>query len=68
MFLADAAPSGSGLAIVGIILLVFLAICLAVFVLVVRFILRRIRGKKEEGPPPAPPRPPEEQNLPGAPD
>lgn len=44
--LADAAPTGAGLAIVGLILLAFLALVLAVVILVARFIVRRVRGRK----------------------
>jgi hypothetical protein len=46
MTLADAAPSGAGLAIVGIILLVFLAICIALVTLVVRAVVRRLRRSR----------------------
>lgn len=42
--LADAAPTGAGLAIVGVILLAFLAICVAVLFFGVRFIVRRVRN------------------------
>jgi hypothetical protein len=41
--LADAAPTGTGLAIVGVILLVFVAVSLAALILVIRFFVRRAR-------------------------
>lgn len=61
MLLADAAPSGAGLAIVGVIFLVFIAVCLGVVVLLVRLFLKRRKG---QGPPPAPPVPPAETDVP----
>lgn len=47
--LADAAPTGTGLAIVGVILLAFLLICIAVLALVVRFVVRRVRASRQPG-------------------
>ena len=41
--LADAAPSGAGLAIVGVILLALFLIFLAIVVLGIRFVIRRVR-------------------------
>ncbi|HEX8004097.1 MAG TPA: hypothetical protein VF519_15520 [Mycobacteriales bacterium] len=41
--LADAAPTGAGLAIVGVILLAFVAIVIAAVFFSVRFLLRRGR-------------------------
>ena len=47
--LADAAPTGAGLAIVGVILLVFFAICLLVAFFVIRGLVRLARrGRKDE--------------------
>ena len=45
--LADAAPTGAGLAIVGVILLAFLGISIAVLVLIVRFVVRRVRANRQ---------------------
>jgi hypothetical protein len=58
--LADAGPNGSGLAIIGVIFLVFILVCLGAVILVIRFILRR---RHRLGPPPAPPKAPEEEHL-----
>lgn len=55
LLLADAAPTGAGLAIVGIILLVMLAMAIAavvVLVLVIRWIVRR--NRTPAGPPMSP--------------
>ncbi|MDQ1438193.1 MAG: hypothetical protein QOK43_1822 [Acidimicrobiaceae bacterium] len=60
MFLADAAPSGSGFAIIGVIFLVFILVCLGLVALLVRFFLRR---RHRHDPPPAPPKSPEEEDL-----
>ncbi|HEX2040027.1 MAG TPA: hypothetical protein VHF47_09895 [Acidimicrobiales bacterium] len=53
LLLADAAPTGTGLAIVGVILLAFLVIALAIVVFVIvkvrRFFLRRNRPVTEGG-------------------
>ena len=43
MLLADAAPQGAGLAIVGAILLAFLAICFLIAFFIIRFIVRAWR-------------------------
>jgi len=43
VLLADAAPTGAGLAIVGAILLAFLAICILIAFFVIRFIVRAWR-------------------------
>jgi len=51
LLLADAAPTGAGLAIVGVILLAMLLVVLAVAFFVARFVIRRVRGRDE---PPAP--------------
>lgn len=53
MFLADAAPTGTGLAIIGVILLVMLAVGLLVTVIVIRALFRRFRGTPPAPPPPA---------------
>lgn len=45
--LADAAPDGTGLAIVGAILVAFLLVCLAVVVLLARFVMRALRKRRE---------------------
>lgn len=46
VLLADAAPTGAGLAIVGIILLALLAIVLAVVIFVTTRIVRWVRGRR----------------------
>ena len=48
MFLADAAPTGAGLAIVGVILLVVFVVFVAIVFFVGRFIWRRVRGGRGE--------------------
>jgi hypothetical protein len=58
--LADAGPNGSGLAIIGVVFLVFILVCLGAVVFLLRFILRR---RHRLGPPPAPPKSPEEEHL-----
>lgn len=45
LLLADAAPTGAGLAIVGVILLAMLLVVLAVGFFVLRFVIRAVRGK-----------------------
>ena len=50
LLLADAAPTGAGLAIVGIILLALVLVVLALFVLAVRFVMRTVR--RRNAPPP----------------
>lgn len=47
--LADAAPSGAGLAIVGAILLALFLVFVTVVVLVVRFLVRRARANRQPG-------------------
>jgi len=47
--LADAAPTGAGLAIVGAILLALFLVLITVVVLVVRFLVRRNRGNGQPG-------------------
>ena len=49
--LADAAPTGAGLAIIGVILLVFFAICILVAFFVIRGLMRvwRRRAQGEGG-------------------
>lgn len=42
--LADAAPTGAGLAIIGVILLAGMAIFLAALFFGIRFVVRRVRG------------------------
>jgi flagellar basal body-associated protein FliL len=54
VLLADAAPNGSGLAIIGVIFLIFIAVCLGALLFIVRWFLRR---RRDLGPPPAEPRP-----------
>lgn len=56
--LADAAPTGAGLAIVGVILLAFVALVLGTIVLVVVLIARRARRKPPGTPAPGWPTPP----------
>lgn len=46
--LADAAPTGAGLAIVGLILLAFFAIVVGVTVLVIVLIVKSVRRRKRE--------------------
>jgi len=48
--LADAAPTGAGLAIVGVILLVFLALVVGTIVLVVVLIAKRARRNRPAEP------------------
>lgn len=45
--LADAAPTGAGLAIVGVILLVFFAICLLIAFFVIRGLVRFVRRRQQ---------------------
>jgi nucleoside permease NupC len=46
--LADGAPTGAGLAIVGVILLVFVAICALIAFFVIRGLVRLWRRRKSE--------------------
>jgi uncharacterized SAM-binding protein YcdF (DUF218 family) len=57
LLLADAAPSGAGLAIVGIILLVMLALVVAALVVVVLVIRWLVRRNRASGSPPMSPAP-----------
>jgi Na+-transporting methylmalonyl-CoA/oxaloacetate decarboxylase gamma subunit len=50
LLLADAAPTGAGLAIVGIILVALLLVFLAIVFFVARFVIRRLRGPEPEEP------------------
>jgi hypothetical protein len=44
LLLADAAPTGAGLAIVGAILIALLLVFLAIVFFAARFVIRRVRG------------------------
>ena len=44
--LADAAPQGTGLAIIGVILLAIFALGLAILFFGARFVIRRVRGRE----------------------
>ena len=57
MPLADAAPTGTGLAIVGVILLAFLALAIGVVVIATVLIVKYVRRRNR--PPQLPPMPPE---------
>jgi heme/copper-type cytochrome/quinol oxidase subunit 2 len=56
--LADGAPDGTGLAIVGLILLVFLAVAVGLVTLVVVLVVRAVRRRRAAPPPGWPPTPP----------
>lgn len=47
--LADAAPTGAGLAIVGVILLALFAVFLAIVFFGIRFVVRRVRRGDQPG-------------------
>lgn len=50
VLLADAAPTGAGLAIVGVILVALLLVFLAIVFFVARFVIRRVRRRGPEEP------------------
>lgn len=47
LLLADAAPTGTGLAIVGVILLALLLAFLAIAFFAARFVIRQVRGRDD---------------------